>query len=255
MEALRNIVVVGESGSGKSTVVKGLLNSIGGRSVPAFPQPTEASEDGFWGYQGKGEAGDLEYNGLNLHIEEVIGSRSRMGNTIMSVSSAKTAHCIVFCYDRSRFGLSRVIRYIIQSKNEHVKLILAQTKNPEQNPIPAEFAEFPVYRVNTTSLPDFLPFIVDTMNKGEPAVAIQKRITERKQAEEAAAKAKEAAAAALEAETLASIQTLEQVAATQKAAPTLKKRKNDQGIVGKVVELFSQGNKVAEDNQEIAPLA
>jgi len=206
----------------------------------------------FWGHQSKGETGSVDYKGLNLSIEEIIGSRSRMGNTYMSVQNAKHAHCIIFCLEnahvqRGRYGVSRVLRYISSAKNEHVKLILAITKSDKTNDevtLPVDIEEYPCFAVSRKNYSDFLKFVVTTMESGEPVAAIQKRKAEKKAAEEALLKAQEAKQSPLPAP----------VEANKPSFVSLKK-KADKGMISKVVGLFSQGNKVETENKEIAPLA
>jgi GTPase SAR1 family protein len=135
-----NVVVVGESGSGKTTVVNGLLSSANASRTVRTRQSHPVIEDDkdFWGSQRPGAQGraTAQYNGneVQLDIAEVIGFRSRMGNSIISQQAAKKADVIVFCVAMDKnmewrfYGLRRIRDQILQVSNKTAKLIVALTK-------------------------------------------------------------------------------------------------------------------------------
>jgi len=246
-----NVYIVGESGSGKSNLTRGLLGS--GSPIPANTNAETVApfDGGFWDRQEVGETGDVSYQKdgkqHDLNIQESQGYRSRMGNTLLDYEAASNAHCVIFCLDgsqgnaRSGYGFGRVLSYLASNKND-AKVIVAVTKTDKETTtaftLPAIYEPYLRMDVNPNNHKQCLEFLIDTIANGEPLKVIKERLDK---------KAKDAEPAVVAAPAV--------VPKKNKTGSSIKSGEK-KGLVNKLTELFSRGNKVEEKEQaEIPPVA
>jgi len=265
-----NVYVVGDSGTGKSTLTQGLLNHNSASSTQQLHPLSQNDE--FWDSQKLGENGEMNYekdgNQYALNIQESQGYRSRMGNTLIGYEAAQNAHCVIFCLDgsqvagRARYGFARVLSYLDTNKND-VKVIIAVTKTDKQTTesfiLPADYEGYARLDVTLTNHKQCLDFIVETILNGETLVAIRekKRLLREQEAKDAPPTVNAPVAAPKKSKFSSLSFTKKQSNAVLMKAQTTSTVKSveKKGLVNKLTELFSSGNKVDVKDAEIPPVA
>lgn len=159
------VVVVGEAGSGKTALVN-RLESLS-HSAHSFSLPeSEEAEGYYWGtnFVGSKALISSNLNGLNadFDIQEVIGSRGRMGNTMTMRAELTKADVAIYCVPMANTkswmlrGVTRIIR-MAETVNPSLRLVIVGTMEDQSTWGQANFDGTPK-DFDGTPLKDF-PFL------------------------------------------------------------------------------------------------